>query len=53
MTWTAIHVGDPDRCAYLLLRGWRIIGQYQPVSPVIETGWWLRFDAPREASAMT
>jgi len=35
---SAIH------CAALILRGWRIIAEYQPVSPVIETGWWLRKD---------
>lgn len=35
------HVGSALTAARLLLRGWRLAGDYVPNSPAIDGGWWL------------
>jgi hypothetical protein len=35
------HIGSADIAARLLLQGWRLADDYDPISPAIEGAWWL------------
>jgi len=35
------HLGFADRVAYYLIRGWRILGWAEPVSPVCDCDVWM------------
>lgn len=38
----ARHIGRIADYAALLRAGWTVLGEYEPHSPVIDWGWWLR-----------
>lgn len=51
MTYHARHLGSALDAARLLIRGWRLLADYEPISPVIDGAWWLRCPSsccPRE-----
>jgi hypothetical protein len=46
------HTGSPAVAAALFLAGWRMVGDYQSPSAVIDRGWWMRIGpCPRKATA--